>query len=116
MAAAAILPALGLAGTALTAFGAIRQGQAEKAAADHQARQLDLIAKEQEAAGQQSVIEKRRQAEILQSRALAAAGASGAGTLDSNVLNIISGLAAESERDVQLQKHETASQAAKTRQ
>lgn len=92
---------VGLAGTAMSTFGAIREGQAANAAAKFEAQQLEQRAKEQEAAGQLSALEERRKSNILQSRALAVAGASGGGALDPNVLNIVSGLAGEGEQAFQ---------------
>lgn len=91
----------GLAGTAMSTFGAIRQGQAANAAAKFEAQQLEQRAKEQEAAGQAAALEERRRSQILQSRALAVAGASGGGALDPGVLNIISGLEGEGEQAFQ---------------
>ena len=108
--------ALPLVGTALSAFGSIRQGQAENEAAKHRARQLEVQATQEEAAGQQAAQERRRQSEILQSRALAAAGASGAGTLDSNVLRLISGIAGEGELAAQTEIHASTSAANRARQ
>lgn len=87
-----------LAGTAMGAVGTIRQGQQQKLNADYEALQMEKNAKQVEASGQQAALEKRRQYDILQSRALAIAGASGAGALDPDVLNIIGGLNAEGER------------------
>lgn len=106
----------GLAATALQTLGTIRQGQAEKAQADFRARQLDFQAKQEEAAGHHAVAEKRRQNQILQSRALAAAGASGGGALDANVLKAITGIAEEGERDVQTEMFNTRSEADRARQ
>lgn len=107
----AIMGVATLATTALGTLGSIRQGQAEAAAAQSRARQLEHQAAQETAAGQHAVEEKRRQAQILQSRALAAAGASGAGTLDSNVLNMISGIAEQSELDIQREKFATTERA-----
>ena len=92
------LAAVSLAGTAIGTVGAIRQGQQQKLNADYEALQLEKNAKQTEAAGQQAALEKRRQFSIMQSRALAIAGASGAGALDPDVLNIIGGLNMEGER------------------
>lgn len=106
----------GIAATALQTLGTIRQGQAEKAQADFRARQLDFQASQELAAEQHDVVEKRRQNQILQSRALAAAGASGGGALDSNVLKAITGIAEEGERDVQTGLFNASSEADKARQ
>lgn len=93
-----VMAAVSLAGTAMSAVGSIRQGQQQKLNADYEALQMEKNAKQVEAAGQQAALEKRRQYDILQSRALAIAGASGAGALDPDVLNIIGGLNVEGER------------------
>lgn len=106
-----ILAATALAGTAMSTFGAIRQGQAENIAAKFEARQMEARAKEQEAAGQQAALEQRRKTQVLQSRALAVAGASGAGALDPNVLRILAGLESEGEQSFQSELFNARSQA-----
>jgi len=100
-AAAASAPYLALAGTAVSAMGAIQQGRQAKATAKFEAQQMEQQAKQRRAVGHQEVAARRREQALLESRALAAAGASGAGTLDPNVLRAISGIAAEGERAVQ---------------
>lgn len=100
-----------LASGALTAVGAIRQGQAADAAARFEARQLDARAKEAEAAGQQAALERRRQAEVLKSRAIAVAGASGTGVLDPDVINIVSGISAVGEQNFQAELAQARGQA-----
>lgn len=101
----------GLAGGAMTALGQIRSGQAQNQAAKMEARQLEARAKESEAAGQRSALEQRRQSEILQSRALAAAGASGGSAVDPDVLRIISGIAGAGETNFQSELYQARSQA-----
>ena len=91
-------------GTGLQVAGAISSGNAardagvaQQRAAEYSAKQLDVNAGQSEAASQQAAIEEARRSALLQSRALAVAGASGAGALDPTVLRIISGVAAEGE-------------------
>lgn len=98
-------------GTALSVMGSLKQAKEQNKLAKFQAAQLEQQANETEAAGQYAALEQRRQAEILQSRALAIAGASGGGTLDPTVLKVISGLAVEGERAVQSEIYNSKSQA-----
>jgi len=116
MAQMAVLAAVTMATTAMTSMAQKRQGQAENEAAKHRARQLEHQAKQETAAGQHKAEEQRRQSQILQSRALAAAGASGGGTLDSNVLRMISGIAEEGEEDVLRTSHASKTAAGRARQ
>ena len=106
VAAPAIMMAMMAAGTAMTVMSDIRQGQAANANAKFKARQQEQAAAVATAAGHQELREKRRQTQILQSRALAAAGASGSGTLDSSVLNMIGGIAQQGEEDQQRTRFE----------
>lgn len=62
-----------------------------------QADQLDIKAGQERASAQRLAIEQRRQAELLSSRALAVAAASGAGVDDPTVLNIMANIAGEGE-------------------
>jgi len=98
-------------GTALSVMGSLKQAKEQNKLAKFQAKQLEQQAGQTEAAGQYAALEQRRQAEILQSRALAIAGASGGGTLDPTVLKVISGLAVEGERAVQSEIYNSKSQA-----
>jgi hypothetical protein len=101
-----------IAGTALTAYSQIQQGRAQHQAAKFEARQMEDQAKEVTAAGQHAALARRRESEVLQSRALAVAGASGAGVLDGDVLRIIGGLQEEGDRAVQTELYNVGSQAA----
>ena len=65
--------------------------------AKFEARQMETKANEQRAVAQREAINRRREGDILTSRALAAAGASGAGTLDPGVLSLIGGINRETE-------------------
>ncbi len=71
-----------VAGTATTIVGSVMQARAQKqagaaaqAAANYEASQLDMSAKEEVAAGQRESIETRRQKDLLLSRARAVAAA-----------------------------------------
>lgn len=92
---AALAGGMSMGGSLLSAFGSLTQGREQYAAAQYQAKQLYQNAGQAEAAGQREAAVQIRQSELLQSRALAVAGASGAGTVDPTVLRIISGLAGE---------------------
>ena len=59
---------------------------------------LEENAKQTTAAGHHQAREYRRRSDLAMSRALAVAGASGAGVVDPSVLNIIGGIAGEGER------------------
>lgn len=82
-------------GSLLSAFGSLEQGKQMFAASRYQAGQLRQNAGQAEAAGQRDAIAQLRTSDLLQSRALAVAGASGAGAVDPTVLRLIAGLAGE---------------------
>ena len=86
-----------IAGAITGGNAAASAGRAQQAAAEYAAKQLDVNAGQSQAASQQAAIEEARRSALLQSRALAVAGASGAGALDPTVLKIIGGIAAEGE-------------------
>jgi hypothetical protein len=106
----AAIPAwvIAVAGTAVSAassYSASKQQEInEKAAAEANARRAAAAAKEAEAAGQLKASEARRKAEIMASRALAVAAASGAGT--SGIETLFAGLAEEGEREAGTAKYE----------
>lgn len=81
------LPFIMLAASAVSAVGQVQQGNAAKASADFQAAQQEQQAGQQRAAAQRQAIEQRRQSRVLESRARAVAGASGAGVGDPTVVN-----------------------------
>lgn len=107
----AAIPAwvVAVAGTAVSAassYAASKQQDInEKAAALANARRAEAAAKEAEAAGQLKANEARRKAEVMASRALAVAAASGAGT--SGIETLFSGLAEEGEREAGVAKYES---------
>lgn len=98
--------AAGAAGTAMTALqvasaglslaGAIQQARAGRSAAKAQQAQLNYQAGQETAAAIQEANARRRKADLMISRGLAVAAASGAGT--SGLEGILSGIAEEGER------------------
>lgn len=70
---------LTIAGTVVSAVGAIQQGKAQQSAADYQAKQLEAKASTDRALAQRQAEEDRRQTELVQSRARAVGAASGGG-------------------------------------
>lgn len=107
----AAIPAwvVAVAGTAVTAassYAASKQQDInDKAAALANARRAEAAAKEAEASGQLKASEARRRADVMASRALAVAAASGAGT--SGIETLFSGLAEEGERAAGAAKYES---------
>jgi hypothetical protein len=79
-------------GGLLGAKGARDAGEAERVAAYKQAEQLRYNAGQVESAGQRDAMDEQRKADILQSRMLAVAGASGASALDPTVVNLAAGV------------------------
>jgi hypothetical protein len=86
---------IAIGGSLLSAFGSLQDGRQQYAAAQYQADQLRKNAGQTEAAGQRDAENQTRQSALLQSRALAVAGASGAGAVDPTVLKLIAGIATE---------------------
>jgi hypothetical protein len=70
-------------------------GQRRNVAAQFEAEQLEQQAGQSIAASQRTALEERRKADLVASRALALAGASGAGASDGNVVKIIADLKGE---------------------
>lgn len=83
--------------TAVTAYSAVRQGEAANAAAQARAAQMRAQANAEQAAGQRAYLDEKRQTNYVASRAQAVAAASGAGVSDPTVANIISGIQGEGE-------------------
>ena len=73
------LELIGLLGTAVSGVGTIAAGAAQKNAADFEAQQMDMKAKEEVAASQRDALQKKQEGAILNSRAQALAAASGGG-------------------------------------
>ena len=91
-------------GGLLASYGSHQQGQSASRAAtmnaaqlDYAARQTDIAANQQEAAGQMRATETKRQARLLQSRAIAVAAAGGASTGEKNINDIVTNIAGEGE-------------------
>jgi hypothetical protein len=70
-------------------------GQRRNVAAQFEAQQLEQQAGQTVAAQQRVALEEKRKANLVASRALAVAGASGAGATDPSVVNIIAGIKGE---------------------
>lgn len=89
---AAALPAISavttILGGVVSAVGAIQAGEAAKADAEFRARQLEMKANEERAAGQRLMFERRKEGELQQSRLRALAGAASGDTTDTGVLNL----------------------------
>ena len=85
---------VGLAGSAVSAFGQIQAGNAARADAEFRAQQADINAKQELASSQREAAEKRREARLLQSRQMATAAASGAGVTNPSIIGILEDTAA----------------------
>lgn len=83
------------------AAAAKSEGQAAKALAEYNARQLKYKAGQERAVSQRRAIEERRQARLAGSRARAVAAASGAGATDPTVMDILAALRGEGEYNAQ---------------
>jgi hypothetical protein len=70
---------LELIGALISGVGTIAAGAAEKQSADFEAQQMDMKAREEVAASQRDAIAKRKEGDIINSRAQALAAASGGG-------------------------------------
>ena len=70
-------------------------GERQKVAAEFETAQLEQNAGQVIASSQREAEEQRRQARLVQSRALALAGASGGGVTDPSVVNLIGDIAGE---------------------
>lgn len=77
------------------AAGTIIGAKGESKALKSEAKQLEAKAGRTRASSQREAIEQRRQADLLNSRTLALAAASGAGVDDPTVLNIMADIAGE---------------------
>jgi hypothetical protein len=97
------LELLGALGSVLSGAGTIAAGAAEKQSADFEAAQMDMKAKEEVAAAQRDAIAKRKEGEILNSRAqaLAAASGAGAGTDAPTIVKLMGQTAGEADYNAQ---------------
>lgn len=94
--AAAIPIALTAAAGVAQVAGGISSANAQAGSLREEATQLDAMAVSERASAQREGVEQRRQARLLQSRALAVAAAQG-GASDPTVVNILANLAGEGE-------------------
>lgn len=99
-----ITATIAVASTALSAMSSIQQGNAADANArsqqnmlNAQALQSEMKATEERAMAQQRAKESRRQAVLKSSRAQAISAASGGGSFDPSIINLMGDIAAEGE-------------------
>lgn len=93
----AALPYIAAASTVLGVAGTIQQGSNQQKLLDYQATQRDEEAKAAQAEAQRESLIERRKAKNLMSRARAVAGASGAGSSDPTVTNILTDIETQGE-------------------
>jgi hypothetical protein len=86
---------IGLTGDLMTAIGAATHGLQTEDAADFQAEQLRANAGQAQASGQRRAADVDQRAQLVASRALAVAAASGGGASDPGVVSIMAGIAQE---------------------
>lgn len=94
---AAAAPYIGLATTAVSAYSQAEQGRAAAANARLEAIQRDRDANQAQVEAQRVAQNERRRAQLVRSRALAVAGASGAGVSDPTVNEILTDIDTEGE-------------------
>jgi hypothetical protein len=112
---AAAAPWLSAAGTAVTVLSQAKASADAKQQADAQAIALRNQANADEAAAQRSAIQIKRQGQYVMSRAQALAASSGASATDPTVVNLIGGIAGESEYDALTQLYVGGTQAGNAR-
>jgi hypothetical protein len=93
-------------GTAVSAVGAIQQGQAADSAAQSQALQLEQKAGQDRAVAQMRAREQKRQAELLSSRATTLTAAGSGDTSEVGTQDILSGIAGEGQYRSMLELYE----------
>lgn len=93
----AILPAMMVAGAGMSAAGTIIGANSEAKALRSQANQLEAQAGLTRATSQREAMNDRRNAELVGSRGLALAAASGGGADDPTVVNMLADIAGEGE-------------------
>lgn len=94
---AAVATWVGIAGTAASAYSQYQGGKVQEAQAAIEAQQDKRDANAAQAEAQANAAQERRRAKIIRSRALAVAGASGAGVSDPTVTNILADIETEGE-------------------
>lgn len=92
---AAAAPYLALATTAVSAYNQTQMAEAAGNEGQTARIMAERSAKAEQAAAQQQALQERKKAHYLRSRALAVAGASGAGVGDPTVSNILTGIDTE---------------------
>jgi hypothetical protein len=97
------LELIGLLGTAISGVGTVAAGAAQKNAADFEAQQMEMKAKEETAAAQRDALAKRKEGAIVNSRAqaLAAASGGGAGTDAPTIVKLMSDTSGTSDYNAQ---------------
>lgn len=113
---AAAAPYIALASTAVSAYSQNEMGQASAAQGKLAQIQADRNANAEEAMSQQQAASDRKKARYLRSRALAVAGASGAGVSDPTVSNILTGIDSEGEMNALTALYEGKIRAQNTRE
>lgn len=108
---AAIAAIATLAGTALSAAGAMQSASFQKARYNYEAKVREQQADEAVAAGQRSAADRYRQGRILQSRQQAVAAAAGGDTTDPSVIDIMSDTAAETDLAARTEMYKAENQA-----
>jgi hypothetical protein len=91
------MAALNIIGGFIKAAGEMQQGEAEDAAAQSEALQMESRGKEEFAASQRDALAKRREGTIANSRIQALAAASGGGADGATIIKLMSGVTQESE-------------------
>lgn len=94
---AAALPYISAASTALAVGAQVKAGNEQKAQAELLAREREEDAKAAQAESQREALIERKKAKNLMSRARAVAGASGAGSSDPTVTNILTDIETQGE-------------------
>lgn len=94
---AAAAPYITAGTTALSVYSQAEQGRAAAANANLVAAQQDRAANQAQVEAQQEAANERKRAKLVRSRALAVAGASGAGVSDPTVTNILTDIDTEGE-------------------
>lgn len=97
MSLAIALGALAVTAGGLEAYGKHKEGQAASKMATFEAGQMEQKGIAEVALGQRKAAEKRREADLLQSRAVAVSAAGGGTSTDASMLNILGDIEAEGE-------------------
>lgn len=95
------MAALGIVASVISAIGGIATGIAEKKQADFQAKQQEMQGKEDFAASQRDADQKRKEAELVNSRAQALAAASGGDATDPTIVQLMTGTTQQGELNAQ---------------